>query len=150
VPYKSPEDLHGALAIFDMFPLLELVTVRDQQTPYPAAARAMPEYQFFSVEGPRGTFPSANKAIRSHAMRTALQERLKDAGKQSQSPFLADSEDIVRRKGELKGRFHMRPGGRAKRKTAPLAAAAAKDAISSDRPISHADDVSAFPPLLPT
>ncbi|KAK1753681.1 hypothetical protein QBC47DRAFT_386929 [Echria macrotheca] len=75
----------------------------------------MSTYKFFTVEGPEGKFLAANKAIRSHAMKTALRTRTQraDNGQQDDEPSLADSKEVVRRKEELKTRFRLpkRPKG---------------------------------------
>lgn len=81
---------------------------------------AMPLYEFVSAEGAQGKFPTANKAIRSHAMRTALQTRSqRPPGGGLQAASSADSEDIVKRKDELKGRFRL--PNKTKKKNSPAA-----------------------------
>ncbi len=67
----------------------------------------MPTYEFFSSEGPKGKFVASNKAIRSHAMKTALRMRpgRGDASESLISPN--NSEEIIRRKDELTRRFRL-------------------------------------------
>jgi len=68
----------------------------------------MSTYKFFVTEGPEGKFSASNKAIRSHAMKTALRTRKQRADNTQDTVLsLADSEEVVRRKGELSGRFRL-------------------------------------------
>ncbi|KAK0716149.1 hypothetical protein B0H67DRAFT_666774 [Lasiosphaeris hirsuta] len=78
----------------------------------------MSKYEFFSAEGPEGKFLASNKAIRSQAMKTALRTRTRQTdGNPEIVTSLADSEEVVRRKGELNGRFRLPGRARGIKKT---------------------------------
>jgi len=80
----------------------------------------MPEYEFFLAEGAEGKFPAANRSIRSHAMRNALQMKSRGPDQADAQPPDVQSQDVVRNKAALRGRFRL-PGrpGRKKRRPEP-------------------------------
>jgi hypothetical protein len=99
----------------------------------------MPEYEFFVAEGPKGKFQASNKAIRSHAMKTALQTRSQQAGSKDQPASLADSRDTVRHRAELKRRFRL-PGLRRVKETGTAAAEDHVDRHAAKKRLAHSQD----------
>jgi len=68
----------------------------------------MPEYQFFITDGPDGKFQSANQAIRSHAMKTALGRRAQStADKAHLGSSAISSNQKQHKKNGLKGRYRL-------------------------------------------
>ncbi|WYZ42143.1 hypothetical protein EsH8_V_001038 [Colletotrichum jinshuiense] len=70
------------------------------------------EFKFITVDGAEGSFPPADKSIRSHAIRTAI---LKGPSEMGASTAFT-SQDTIKRKALLKGRFRL-AGKAAKPKT---------------------------------
>lgn len=62
-----------------------------------------PEYKFVNFGADEGEFQPANKSVRSHAIRTAIQ---KGASELYTNTALI-SQDIIKRKAQLKGRFRL-------------------------------------------
>ena len=74
-------------------------------------------YKFFSAEGTQGKFVVANKEIRSHAMKNVKHRMLGRSNVPRNMRSQHASEEIVRRKEELRCRFRLASGMKATAKS---------------------------------
>ncbi|KAG7043673.1 tachykinin family protein [Colletotrichum scovillei] len=61
------------------------------------------DFKFITVDATEGTFQTASKSTRSHAIRTAIQRGRSDLG----SSTASISQDTIKQKAQLKGRFRL-------------------------------------------